>query len=55
MSVARLVYVICDRCGVPASQPVDPGHARRNVPYGWERVIRTAMGKRIDLCPKCQR
>lgn len=52
--LVRMVYVACDRCGVPASQPVD-GHnaARRAVPRDWLRLIESATGRRVDWCPAC--
>lgn len=54
MSIFRYVNVGCDKCGAPASEPCpDARTARRMVPANWERVILTATGKRIDLCPVC--
>lgn len=52
MSMARLVYVTCDRCGAPCGtgdDMADDGRVARATAkrFGWTRVD----GE--DVCPKC--
>lgn len=52
MSIVHLAYVICDECGIPASEPEDSGKkARTMVPRGWVRAFDVTRARRIDLCP----
>jgi hypothetical protein len=50
MVMAHLSYVICNHCGLPASEPMeDAKAARRMVPSNWTRPM---WNKRVDLCPE---
>lgn len=51
MSIARMVYVRCDRCGHPEELADDAREARRRLPSDWARV--EMDGRRLDWCPKC--
>lgn len=52
--IARMVYVICDRCGAPASEPVeDAKEARRLVPRDWQRLYNPRTRRKQDWCPYC--
>ncbi len=55
--LASLHFVMCDECGVPASEPVEADQARSKVPATWRRMRRihgpTRRMRWIDLCPAC--
>lgn len=51
MTMAHLSYVVCNACGVPASQPVgNAKEARAMIPADWTRVW--CVNRHEDLCPK---
>lgn len=52
MAVARMVYIVCDSCGSPASDPEDTVPAARTmVPDSWTS-IREGL-RTYDYCPSC--
>lgn len=54
MAMARLVYVTCDECGTPATDPVgDAKEARSLVPTAWFRFRAEGESKTGDYCPSC--
>lgn len=51
--IAHMAYVVCDRCGQPATQPEETAKmARALTPNSWARVV--VAGERVDLCPNCK-
>lgn len=54
MAMFKMVYVGCDGCGAPASEPVDsPKEARDLMPSQWLRKAGPRGSKGKDYCPLC--
>jgi len=53
--IAHMAYVVCDGCGLPASQPMQDGKdARLAIPRDWHRKpVAPGMPQKLDLCPLC--